>query len=159
MSSLGIMSPDMEEIARSQDIIGWQNFTERKISHLILPTQQAYSVAITSKRSNASWVKLLIQRLLHITHSQWTFRNVSLHHICIGTRTKERSNELRAEIYRIIDMPENEFPSDSRHLLDVDCNALHKGSLDTQEKIVYVAKAAIRAGKRARPGKAKWREA
>ena len=94
----------------------------------------------------------LIRRIVHITHSQWIFRNVSLHH----SRDSDRSDDLIAVIHLILDIdtPEKDLPADSRYLLDVDSDALRNGSVDAQEKFVSVARAAIKAGQRVRSGRA-----
>ena len=150
MADLGIMSPEMFEVAVSQDLVGWRNFTEGRFSQHIVPMQQSYAAVTSSKHNGASWVQQLIRRVVHITHSQWIFRNVSLHH----SRALDRSDDLIAEIHQILETPETELPADSRYLLDVDSEALRNGSVDAQEKFVYVARAAIKAGKRVGSGRA-----
>ncbi len=153
-SSLGTMSPDMMEVARSQDVIGWRHLTEGKLSRLILPMQTSYLVTTPSRISGEAWVKQLIHRILHTTHSQWIYRNVSLHHKRNGVLATQRSQHLLNEIELILLTPEDELPDDSRYLLDIDINTLRKRSVEEQENYVYVAKAAIRAGQRTHAGRA-----
>ena len=152
--SLGTMSTPMEDLARDQDLIGWRNLTEGKISRLFLPLQQSYLRTTPSKISGATWVKQLIQRILYTTHSQWIFRNVTLHHQRDGILAKRRSRNLLREIELLLLTPEDELPSDSKHLLDYDLTALRNSPVETQENFVYVAKAAIRAGQRTSLGRA-----
>jgi hypothetical protein len=153
-SSLGTMSPAMYELACNQDLIGWRNLTEGKLSNLFLPLQQSYLGTTPSKISGATWVKQLIQRILFTTHSQWIFRNVTLHHHREGILSKRRSRNLLREIELILLTPEDELPKDSQYLLDYDLTALRNSPVETQENFVYVAKAAIRAGQRTAPGRA-----
>ena len=56
------------------------------------------------------------------------------------SRDSDRSDDLIviAEIHQILDTPEKDLPADSRYLLDVDSDALRNGSVDAQEKFVYV---------------------
>ena len=51
MADLGCMSPQMSQLAQSQDIIGWKNFMEGRIS----------------------------RHFFDMPHSQWIFRNFTLH--------------------------------------------------------------------------------
>ena len=150
MADLGIMSPEMTKVAMSQDLVGWRKFTEGRLSKNIITMQQSHAAVTSSQHNGASWVQQLIRRIVHITHSQWIYRNVSLHH----SRDSDRSDDLIAEIHQILDMPEKDLPADSRYLLDVDSDALRNGSVDAQEKFVYVARAAIKAGQRVRSGRA-----
>ena len=146
------MSPEMAEVATSQGLVGWRNFTEGRLSKHIVTMQQSHAAVISSQHNGASWVQQLIRRKVHITHSQWIFRNVSLHH----SRDSDRSDDLIAVIHLILDIdtPEKDLPADSRYLLDVDSDALRNGSVDAQEKFVSVARAAIKAGQRVRSGRA-----
>jgi hypothetical protein len=63
----------------SQDLIGWTEFLHGKVSvefefiqniHLSL-----YPCCITA----ANWMKGFVSHLVQVSHSQWIFRNVTLH--------------------------------------------------------------------------------
>ncbi len=78
-ASLGTMLPRMRALALSQDKIGWRNFTEGCISTHFYFIQH-YHLALSGSYLNGSdWTKSLISKLLHITHSQWIYRNFTLH--------------------------------------------------------------------------------
>ena len=76
---MGQMSPNMRALAVSQDKIGWRNFMEGRVSKEFYQMQAQHSASSTSFLNGEDWVKQLISRILHITHSQWIFRNFSLH--------------------------------------------------------------------------------
>ena len=118
--------------------------------------QQTHLLTTPSKISGATstWVKQLIQRILHIAHSQWIYRNVSLHHKRDGVLAKKRSRNVLNEIKLILRTPEDELPEDSRYLLEIDHDTLSKSTVEEQENFVYVGRAAIRAGQRTHAGRA-----
>jgi len=79
MADLGCKSPQMASLTRGQDIIGWKNFMEGRIFRHFFDVQNEY-LTLGSQRSNAEqWVRRFISKILHITHSQWIFRNFALH--------------------------------------------------------------------------------
>ena len=44
MTEIGCMSPQMANLARSQDIIGWKNFIEGRISKHFFDIQNEYLI-------------------------------------------------------------------------------------------------------------------
>ena len=56
------------------------------------------------------WVKEFITRLPHITHSQWLFRNVSLHDKVDGYLQATKRRELLMEIDRLADTDPEALP-------------------------------------------------
>jgi len=78
-ASLGTMLPRMRALAISQDKIRWRNFMEGCISTHFYFIQH-YHLALSGSYLNGSdWTKSLISKLLHITNSQWIYRNFTLH--------------------------------------------------------------------------------
>ena len=148
-AELGAMSPGMREIAISQDLIGWRNFTEGRISRLIYRRQHFHlATSTTSYLNGEDWVKQFISKLLRITHSQWIYRNLSLHDQVKGhLRLKQRINVLE-QIETLVDLDPREIPEDSRFLLEFDHDRLCKSDLETQLYWVRAVKAARRAGRR-----------
>jgi hypothetical protein len=69
-SELSAMSAKMLSLARSQDIIGWHNFTEGHISIHFYDIQHFHLAMHSSYLRDADWTKQFISRILHITHSQ-----------------------------------------------------------------------------------------
>ncbi len=73
------LSAETRRAALSQDLIPWTSFMEGKVSKEILALQRRTLLHSPSPLSIADWSKQLISRILHISHAQWIFRNVSLH--------------------------------------------------------------------------------
>jgi hypothetical protein len=63
---MGYMCPKMRSLAKSQDLIRWQNFTKGYISYEI----QSFHLTMSSSYLNgADWTKLFISKILPITNS------------------------------------------------------------------------------------------
>jgi hypothetical protein len=67
-AELGAMSTKMMALARSQDIIGRQNFTEGYILTHFYNIQNFHLAMNSSFLNGANWTKQFISRLLHISH-------------------------------------------------------------------------------------------
>ena len=76
---MGLVSPQMRRLAKSQDKIGWRNFMEGRISKEFFEIQGVYLALGCHKLNEEQRVKQFIGKILHITHSQWIFRNFTLH--------------------------------------------------------------------------------
>jgi hypothetical protein len=76
---MGAMTPRMKALAQSQDKIGYRNFMEGYISIHFYEIQNFHLAMSSSVINGADWAKQFISKILHITHSQWIFRNFSLH--------------------------------------------------------------------------------
>ena len=130
---LGPMSYHMKEIARSQDIIGWRNFMEGRISKKIYHLQRHHLTTTQLQTTGEDWIKQFITRLLHITHSQWVFRNFTLHDHQRGLLRWNKREEILAEIENFADTNPEDVPAESRFLLEFDYGALGRADLDTQQ--------------------------
>ena len=126
------MSAHMREIAHSQDIIGWQNFMKGRISKRIYHLQRHHLTTTKLQTTGEDWIKQFITRLLHITHSQWVFRNFSLHDHQRGVLHRNKREEIFSEIEQLADTSPDEVPAESRFLLEFDLGALKRADLDTQ---------------------------
>ena len=69
MEDLGDMSEETKALARSQDIIGWNNFMEGRISKHFYNMQCAHLAMSSSYLNGKDWTKRFIDRILRITHS------------------------------------------------------------------------------------------
>ncbi len=78
-SQLGYMSDKMHALAESQDKTGWRNFTQGYISSHFYNIQRFHLLMSNNLLNGSDWAKQSISKLLHITHSQWIYRNISLH--------------------------------------------------------------------------------
>ena len=79
LAEMGCMSPQMTSLAKSQDIIGWKNFVERRILRHFFDIQNECLILGNHRIDAEQWIKQFISKILHITHSQWIFRNFTLH--------------------------------------------------------------------------------
>ncbi len=95
---LGAMSPCMKALAKSQDIIGYCNFMEGYILTHFYAIQNFHLAMSSGYFSGADWAKQFISKLLHVTHSQWIFRNISLHDKINGYLPKKKSEEIMLKL-------------------------------------------------------------
>ena len=153
-AELGRMSPAMARLAASQDIIGWRHFMEGRVSKHLYTMQHLHLSSSPSYLNGGDWMRTFISKVLHITHSQWIFRNITLHDRRRGVlRLQDRVAILR-EIEHLMLTKKRHIPSDCAFLLEFDLNTLRNSDLDGQQYWVYAVKAARHAGRRvARQGR------
>ena len=114
----------MRLIAASQDLIPWTCFTERKISREILLLQESVLASSPSPLSIADWTKHFITHLLQISHSQWVFRNVSLHDHTVGYLHDVKRRKIMQEIDQLSNLNPADLTADIRYLLEIDFTTL-----------------------------------
>ena len=73
LSAMGFMSPQFKELAASQDLIGWRDFTDDHISTHFYAIQSFHLAMSSSYLNGEDWTKQFISKILQITHSQWIF--------------------------------------------------------------------------------------
>jgi hypothetical protein len=98
-----------------------------------------------------TWIKTFISHLLHITHSQWIYRNISLHHHRFGAIEHKERHELLREIDILLETDPDEVAEESKFLLEIDFQQLQDSPTTEQSYWVHAMKAAVRAGRRSRP--------
>ena len=119
--AMGFMSPQFKALAASQDLIGWRDFTEGHISTHFYVIQSFHLAMSSSHLNGEDWIKQFIPRILQLTHSQWIFRNISLHDkhmdsFAIKWPTRFFNLQLINEFSEVA--PE-EVPKDSQFLLEI----------------------------------------
>ena len=72
-------TPTLRLLSVSQDMLGWNNFMEGKISKRFRMIQQQHYADNDSKFSSHKWSSDLISRLLLMIHKQWIYRNNVVH--------------------------------------------------------------------------------
>ena len=93
-------------------------------------------------------MKHFVSHLLHILHSQWLYRNFTLHNTTRGyLRLKERQNVL-IQIDKLLEVDPINIPAESRFLLEMDFDGLYQSSFEKQAYWVVAMKTAYRAGRR-----------
>ena len=145
---MGLMSPQMRRLARSQDKIGWRNFMEGRISKEFFEIQGIYLVLGCHKLNGEQWVKQFIGKILHITHSQWIFRNFTLHDKQKGWLRRKDMKDIMGKIENLWETDVDDIPEDSRFLLEMDYDRLMQSDIHNKTYWVVATEAAIVAGKR-----------
>jgi hypothetical protein len=137
-ASLPIHSVDLLQLANQQDVIGWDNFMEGKISTLFLSVQHSHLLSADSILTCHDWTHHFISKLLHITHGQWIYRNIFKNHE--KQHGMLRSTE-RRRLLREIDHYMNLLPD------EVFTQLCHE-STEKQSYWVQAIPAAVTAGRR-----------
>jgi hypothetical protein len=60
--------------------------------------QDNYVVSMDTHLTAASWTGQFISRLLHISHSQWIYRNITLHRARYGAMALQELTRMLQEI-------------------------------------------------------------
>jgi hypothetical protein len=142
LSELGIMSHQFKALARSQDLIGWREFTEGNISTHFYEIQSFHLAMSSSFLNGEDWTKHFISKLLQITHSQWIYRNVSLHGRQQGYLHKKNAEEIMREIKSLSTLAPEDIPKASRYLLEINFTELSKFHTETQKYWILAVTAA-----------------
>jgi hypothetical protein len=64
----------IHEFAKSQDVIGWDNFVMGMVSSKLLPIQSNYLLHSKLASYATCWIFGLITQLLQVTHTQWIYQ-------------------------------------------------------------------------------------
>ena len=83
--------------------------------------------------------------MLQITHSQWIYRNISLHDKSNGYLRNKTAEDLAEEIHRLAELQPEDVPTESMFLLEVDSGNLTKEHVETQAYWVVAVRAARKA--------------
>lgn len=141
-AELGAMSMEVQEVAASQDMIGWRNLMEGRVSIRFYSVQQRHLLSTGSRLNGDEWMQGFINRLLNISHSQWLLRNFTLHDKQYGfKRTKDRA-EVLLRIEELMHTNPSRIPEHSRFLLEIDPTHSASSSFDTQSYWVAAMEAA-----------------
>ena len=94
-------------------------------------------------------MRQFIGRILHITHSQWIYRNLILHDHRNGYLRRNEQESILLEIEKLADTNPDDLPEESRFLLEIDFDRLCRSDLGDQQYWVVAMAAARKAGQRA----------
>ena len=70
-------------------------------------------------------MKGMASHLMHASHSQWIFRNFTLHDKQRGSLRLQQRKDLLRELDKLIDTPPDEVTEESRYLLNLDYSDLY----------------------------------
>jgi hypothetical protein len=144
-SHMGNMSAKMQALAESQDKIRWRNFTEGYISCHFYNIQRFYLLMSSSYLNGSNWTKMFISKILQITHSQWMYRNISLHNKKHGYFRNKQLEDLLQDIAALSDISQEDIPDNCRFLLEFNFTKLTAAHLETQRYWTLAMDAAIAA--------------
>ena len=150
------MSSNMKAVARAQDIIGWVNFLEGKITGHIKSMQRIHLMQSSSRLNSDDWIKKFLAHLVRISHTQWIFRNLTLHDKQHGHLALLKREELAQELIKLQALDPSDVPPESRFLLDFDVSDLAEGDIGRQELWISTMRAARIAGVRQQNRKKRW---
>jgi len=106
-------------------------------------------LALSGSYLNGSgWTKSLISKLLHITHSQWIYRNFTLRDKLCGYLRNKSLEDIKQTIEELAEMPPEDIPEGSKFLLEINFGDLTKSHIENQQYWIIALKAAITAGRR-----------
>jgi len=107
----GFTSIDARVAAVGQDLIGWTEFLHGKVSVEIAAIQNLHCMSSSSCQiTGADWMKAFISHLIQISHSQWIFRNYTLHDKQRGYLRLCLRKEVLREIHDLLETPLSEVP-------------------------------------------------
>lgn len=102
---LPIQSVNILRLAHQQETIGWDNFMEGKISHFFSSVQHDHPLKTSSIMTSFDWTHHFISKLLHITHGQWIYRNITKNHKKHGLMGKAERWKLLGKIDHYMNLP------------------------------------------------------
>ncbi len=113
------MFPAFQEVAESQDEIGWCKFLHgKKNSTKIWKLQGAHCILAGTNINGHNWMKHFIQRLVEISHAQWLYCNFTLHHHAKGYLRQRTVNKVSRDVELLLGTRPSDIPQESRYLLE-----------------------------------------
>jgi hypothetical protein len=98
--------------------------------------------------NSADWAKQFISKILHITHSQWIFRNFSLHDKRNGYLHKKKVEEIALELESLAGLAPEDVPAESQFLLEINFHDLNKSNVESKKYWILAINAALTAQRR-----------
>ena len=144
-ADLGTLTPDLLQAAHNQDMIGWRNMMEGRVSRLFYGIQCLHLANSHSRINGDDWMRGLITRLIHISHSQWLFRNFTLHDTQCGYKRLKDKATVQLQIIELSRTDPERIPEHSRFLLEIDTEILKAGDYASQVYWVTAMEAARQA--------------
>ena len=148
---------ELLRLADQLDLIGWDNLMVGQVGVLLRPYQQNYLLSSPSIMTTDDWIKQFITKVLHITHGQWIYRNVSRHHSKHGLLKDLERQSLLREIDKFLSVSPEDVPEESRFLLEIDFQSIRTAATESQSYWVHAMRAAVKAGRRVASGRRKRR--
>ena len=125
--------PDLMQLARSQDCIGWRRFMEGMISREILSVQNDYYAVLGMQWRLEKWATGLVIKLLEITHGQWLYRNVVVHDAKAGRLATIRKEQILSQIEEQQALGGEDLLEEDQYLMEVNLEGLDDSDGSRQE--------------------------
>ena len=90
-----------------------------------------------------NWVHKFVSHLLHLSHSQWIYRNFILHDQVNGYLKLKKRHDVLLEIDLLVETDPDKIPQESQFLLDMDFDNLLNAGTDSQSYWVAARKAGV----------------
>jgi hypothetical protein len=139
------LPPFMQDLARSQDVIGWDLFMMRMLSKQMIDVQSVHSLQHHYSFPVSKWISGLITQLLRVTHFQWIYRCVLVHDRSTGTLVPAHKEDLMKEIAHQLEMGAEGLVEGDRFLLECNFNELATTNGEQQEYWILAIQAAREA--------------
>ena len=114
------LPPAMQNLARSQDIIGWDLFMMGMLSKQMAPVQSVCLIQHDYSGPVSKWLSGLITQLLQVKHCQWIYRCFLVHDRSTSSLVLAHMEELMKEITYQLELGAEGLAEDDRFLLE--CN-------------------------------------
>jgi hypothetical protein len=119
LAMLRPMSKTLQEVAESQDLIGWGEFFHGKVSIKIRKIQEAHCIIAGTRINGADWMTQFVRQLVEISHSQWMYRNFTFHHHAKGYLQQRTEQDIRRDVNLLADTKTSDLPTECRYLLEL----------------------------------------
>ena len=123
---------------------------EGRVSSRFLEIQSLHLMDVECQLNGRDWMKGFLSRVLQLTHSQWLYRNVTLHDKAGGSLRTQKMEQMRSEAEILACTDPCALPEESRFLLELDGERYIRGSGNFHDKSYWLMamKAAVVAGRR-----------
>jgi hypothetical protein len=135
----------MQELAISQDTIGWEKIMMGMVSRQFVEVQSAYLLCCNSSLPASSWIEGLITQLLQVTHSLWIYRCVLVHDQTTGMLISDHKEELMREIEHQLKLGADGLVEEDSFLLECNFDELATTNREHQEYWLLAIQAAREA--------------
>jgi hypothetical protein len=131
-----------QEFAKSQDVIGWDNFVVGMVSSKLLQIQSLHLTKSNSSFHATRWITGFITQLLQVTHTQWIYQCVLVHDRTTGMLILTHKEDLLKEIEFQPTLDPNTLAEEDRFLLGCSFDDLMTTTGEHQEYWLLAIKAA-----------------
>jgi len=139
------LPPLLHDLARSQDVIGWDLYMMGMVSKQLANIQSVYLLQSQSTRTVTKWMSGLITQLLQVTHCQWIYRCVLVHDRSTGTLISAHKEDMLKEIEHQLFLGDEGLAEEDKFLLECNFDELVTTNGEQQEYWLLAIQAAREA--------------